>query len=320
MSDVKAMVLAGEVPLLGMESIEKDALANIDAFRTQLDGWGFMAAEIPGIGARVQELYDEFAAALAATSPKLADFSASVTPQTDSGGNHGFFEFGSEIPRLAKGKPDPKEFLHVSGAMLDDVPAGSGAMLTAFPGLADSSRFLFRTAFAVARALGDVVTELLPGNPPKLSLAEYSSILRAIHYRDSGEREVLAHEHSGIQMLGVQLPPSDGGLQYVLNDGTWVEPVIQGTDVVLINIGRMLAKASGQRVRPSTHRVHRSDMNQSAERWSSVLFVHPEHNDHQWYVDENAETVHSDECWADFVNQGLRDLGLGSQLGAGAAD
>ena len=162
----------------------------------------------------------------------------------------------------------------------------------------------------MAEALGNVVRELLPGDPPKLNLASYSSILRMIHYRESEGREVLAHEHSGIQMLGVQLPPSEGGLQYVLNDGTWIEPVIAGTDVLLVNIGRMLSEASGRRVRPSTHRVHRSKMAQSEERWSSVLFIHPHHGDHQWRIDEGGTVRHSDETWGQFVHRGLHELGL----------
>ncbi|GAA0897311.1 isopenicillin N synthase family oxygenase [Virgisporangium aurantiacum] len=310
MTDVVPMRLQGEVPELRMESIEEDAHRNLGRFREQLDTWGFMALEMPSIGARVDRLYKAFDAALKSTSPSLAEFATAKTPQATPGGNHGFFPFESEVPRLAAGVPDPKEFMHVSGAMLDDVPPGAAAMLTAFPDLADHSRFLFETAFRVAQALGGVVLELLPGEPPKLDLSAYSSILRVIHYRDPDRREVLAHEHSGIQMVGVQLPPSEGGLQYVLNDGTWVEPVIQGTDVLLFNIGRMLSTASGGRVRPSTHRVHRSPLATSVERWSSVLFVHPNHEDPQWWMDGDGNTVVSDATWGDFVHKGLNELGL----------
>jgi hypothetical protein len=304
------MQLSGTVPVIGADSIEDGAHQSLEAFRAQLSTWGFMALEVPGIGAWVSDLYAAFSAALASTSPRLASYAATDTPQASSGGNHGYFEFESEVPRLAEGKPDPKEFIHVSGAMFDDFPAGSAAMLEAFPELGAQSRFLFDTGFSIAQALGDVVRELLPGDPPKLNLSPYSSILRVIHYRESEGREVLAHEHSGIQMLGVQFPPSEGGLQYVLNDGTWVEPVIQGTDVLLCNIGRMLAEASGQRVRPSTHRVHRSSMAQSEERWSSVLFVHPNHGDNQWRVEDDATVRHLDATWGQFVHTGLHELGL----------
>jgi 2OG-Fe(II) oxygenase superfamily len=310
MPHVEPMPLHGTVPQLRLDSVEDDARRHIDDFRNQLNTWGFMALEIPGIGARVDELYDEFSAALASPSPRLPDFAAATTPQATPGGNHGFFSYGSEIPRLAKGTPDPKEFLHVSGAMLDDVPRGAAALLEAFPDLAAQSRFLFETGFTLAQVIADVVRELLPGDPPKLNLSPYSSILRVIHYRDSGDREVLAHEHSGIQMLGVQFPPSDGGLQYILNDGTWVEPELRGTDVLLCNVGRMLAMASGERMRPSTHRVHRSPTAQSAERWSSVLFVHPNHEDQQWRVDQDGTVAFLDGTWGQFVNHGLHELGL----------
>lgn len=317
MPDVKFMKLAGSVPVIDSSAIAEGVEDHLDDFRGQLGSWGFMAAEIPGIGARVDALHQAFSAALASSAPRLADYSAAGLPQTESGGNHGFFGYGSEVPRLAQGTADPKEFIHVSGAMLDDTPAGARAMLTAFPDLAAQAGGLFETSFGIARALGDVVRRVLPGNPPELDLSEHSSILRVIHYRDSGDREVLAHEHSGIQMLGVQLPASEGGLQYILNDGTWVEPVIQGTDVILCNIGRMLTKASGQRVRPSTHRVHRSSRAQGAERWSSVLFVHPEHAEKQWVVDDAGDTQFLAETWGQFVSKGLQDLGLRPHIGAG---
>jgi hypothetical protein len=210
---------------------------------------------------------------------------------------------------LAQGVPDPKEFLHVSGAMLDNIPPGSHAVLEAFPELGQDSEFLFSTGFVLAQVVGEIVQELLPGNPPDLGLARHSTTLRIIHYRNLDNREILAHEHSGIQMLGVQFPPSDSGLQYVLNDGTWVEPYIQGTDVVLCNIGRMLAEASGGRLRPSTHRVHQSASAVSADRWSTVLFVHPNHSARQWRIDDD-QLVYSDATWGEFVGKGFRGIGL----------
>lgn len=310
MTEVQLMHLAGKVPVIGAESIREGALQNLGAFRNQLDEWGFMALEVPGIGARITNLYETFNGALKSTAPSLDDFAASDIPQATGGGNHGFFRFWSEVPRLAKGKADPKEFVHVSGAMIDDEPAGAEGMLKAFPDFAEESKFVFDVGFNTAVALGDVVRELLPGDPPKLNLSSHSSILRVIHYRDSEAREVLAHEHSGIQMLGVQFPPSEGGLQYILNDGTWIEPVIWDTDVLLCNIGRMLSEASGRRVRPSTHRVHRSPSAQSEERWSSVVFVHPNHGDQQWRVEEDDTVRHLDATWGNFVNKGLNDLGL----------
>lgn len=298
------------MPQLHVESVEDDAIRNIEEFREQLATWGFMALEVPGIGDRVTELYGAFDAALASTSPSLYEFAVDRVPQASAGGNHGFFRPGSEVPRLANGVADPKEFLHVSGAMLDNHPAGSAALLEAFPALAEQSRFIFELGIRVAASLGDVVREILPGQAPELGLSRHSSILRVIHYQDSQRREILAHEHSGIQMLGVQFPASEGGLQYILNDGTWVEPIIWGTDVLLCNIGRMLSEASGRRVRPSTHRVHRSPMAMSERRWSSVVFVHPDHSGEQWTITEEEQVRMLGEPWGAFVNKGLRELGL----------
>jgi 2OG-Fe(II) oxygenase superfamily len=310
MSTVQPMSLQGNIPVLRRGAIKEDARNSLEQFREQLRLWGFLAMEMPGIGASTKALYDTFKEALESRSPRLADYSADVTPQTPSGGNHGFFGYESEVPRLAQGVPDPKEFLHVSGAMLEDRPAGAARVLRAFPELAMQSESIFSIGFSIAQVMGDVVRDLLPGSPPELSLSPDSSILRVIRYRDSGDRNVLAHEHSGIQMLGVQFPPSDGGLQYVLNDGTWVEPVVRDTDILLCNIGRMLSLASGGRFRPSTHRVHRSALNQSPERWSAVVFVHPDHAAQQWRIGLKGDVQLQDVTWGHFVNRGLRELSL----------
>jgi len=114
-------------------------------------------------------------------------------------------------------------------------------------------------------------------------------------------------------MLGLQLPPTDQGLQYVLHDGTWVEPVIAGTDVLLCNIGRMLSTASNGRLRPSTHRVHRSgtdhDPAGAYERLSSVLFAYPPLEDHQWRVDEVGDFETREPIWGDFIADRFAGLG-----------
>lgn len=103
-------------------------------------------------------------------------------------------------------------------------------------------------------------------------------------------------------MLGLQLPPTDQGLQYVLHHGTWAEPAIAHTDVVLCNIGRMLSMASAGRFRPSTHRVHRSDASDTGyERLSSVLFAYPPHLAHQWRVTSDGDLEVLDPTWGDFI-------------------
>ncbi|MFD0392620.1 phosphoribosylaminoimidazolesuccinocarboxamide synthase [Streptomyces nogalater] len=101
-------------------------------------------------------------------------------------------------------------------------------------------------------------------------------------------------------------------MQYVLHDGTWVEPVIAHTDVVLCNIGRMLAQASDGRFRPSTHRVHRPDTQAGYERLSAVLFAYPPHDARQWRITTDGHLTVLDATWADFIAD--RFSGLGSTL------
>jgi len=306
---VRLMPLAGRVPVVTSRSPDEDFKASASDFAGQLNEWGFMAFEIPGINDRITALHSAFGAACQSRSPRLTDFHYISVPQL-GGGNHGFFPFASEIPRLAKGVADPKGFIHVSGAMLDDIPVGSAAVLHAFPQLGATARVVFDTGFDLAVRFGDFVRKLIADSAPDLRLSRHSSILRILHYRNVDGREILAHEHSGIQMLGVQFPPSDRGLQYILNNGTWVEPELTGTDVVLCNIGAMLTYASDNRFRSSTHRVHRVPPSDDYERWSTVLFIHPNHSDHQWHISLRGEMEEGEVIWGDFVSGGLRKLGL----------
>ncbi len=307
---IEQFYLSGTVPTIRSTESRADIEATFPEFERQISSWGFLAFEVPGVGKQVSEMYGFFREACSSTCPSIETFSYDRIPQWLAGGNHGFFPYGSEIPRLSGGIPDPKEFLHVSGAMLENLPPGSGDLLEAFPALAASARTTFKIGFEIAGTLAEFFRSRISSEAPDLGLSRRSTSLRIVRYRDTSQREVLAHEHSGIQMLGIQLPPSDGGLQYVLNDGTWVEPVLASTDVLLCNVGRMLSKASGNRLRPSTHRVHRS-ASQGYERYSCVLFVHPDHALAQWEVDDSGNCqLNSGHTWGDFVRERVSGLGL----------
>jgi isopenicillin N synthase-like dioxygenase len=314
--DVTAFPLAGRIPVVDSDDASAGMRSAAEAIERQLTDWGFMAVEVPGIGDRVAKMNESFAAACLSADPQLSDYAYESVPQLSNGGTHGFFPYLSEVPRLANGVADPKEFIHVSGAMLQDQPPGAADVLGAFPEFGRRAADVFDTAFTLISLFGEVIRGMLPAGTPDFELSREATNLRVIYYRDVNGREVLAHEHSGIQMLGLQLPPSDQGLQYILHDGTWVEPVIAGTDVVLCNIGRMLHSASDSRLRPSTHRVHCTDTGSGYERLSSVLFAYPPHKARQWKVTEDGlQTL--DATWGDFIANRFQGLGKPSSQSAG---
>src|ERR1017187_1113730 len=317
LSDIPAFPLADRVPVISADAIARGVRAAASQLVDQLTQWGFIAIEMPGIGQATIDVTTHFAAACQSMAPSLSDFIYTQVPQRSIGGNHGFVPMFSEVPRLAKGVADPKEFLHISGAIIDDVPSGSRAVLETFNDLGRLAADLFARGFELASAVGGLICSLISDNPSlDLGLYWQSSILRLVHYVVEDHREVLAYEHSGIQMLGVQYPPSDRGLQYVLNDGQWVEPQIAGTNVVLCNVGRMLTSASGGRFRPSTHRVHRASPLDQYARWSSVLFCHPDHRANQWVIRENSrDVVPLAATWGEFVSDMVRGLGIATAAG-----
>jgi hypothetical protein len=301
------MQLSGVAPLIRASELDADMQSATEVITTQLAEWGFMAVEVPGINKKVEQLLGSFASACASNSPKLSDYVYTSVPQISSCGNHGFYPFYSEVPRLAQGIADPKEFIHVSGAMLNDRPLGASQVLDAFPAFRNAASEVFDIAFRLISLFGNIVCTTMPKGTPEFNLSRDATNLRVIHYNNIDGREVIAHEHSGIQMLGLQLPPSDQGLQYVLHDGTWVEPVIAKTDIVLCNIGRMLTSASGGKIRPSTHRVHCLNTQPGYERWSSVLFAYPPHEAQQWAI-ANETFTKFDSTWGDFIRN--RVVGL----------
>jgi hypothetical protein len=317
--DVIPMQLSGLVPVVDADQPEPGMRAAAPEVRRQLADWGFMAVEVPGFGDSVAAMTRSFESACLSEDPNLNDYAYSSVPQISTGGTHGFFPFRSEIPRLAKGVPDPKEFINVSGAMLDDRPRGAARTLQAFPEFGEAAAGVFDLAFTLITQFGEIIRGAMPHGTPDFDLSRDATNLRVIYYRDVNGREVLANEHSGVQMLGLQLPPSDQGLQYVLHDGTWVEPVIAKTDVVLCNIGRMLATASNDELRPSTHRVHCSPSDSGYTRLSSVLFAYPPHESRQWRWTEEGLMI-LNETWGDFIQN--RSVGLGgrSRAQAQAAD
>lgn len=317
MSEVEILPLVGSVPVVEANSIDADVERFSSDFSRQLAEWGFMALEIPGICTANAAVMEYFSLACRSATPTLMDYVYTRVPQLSVGGNHGFFPMFSEIPRLAQGVADPKEFLHISGAIIEDLPPGSGAVLEAFSDLGRSAKGLFDLGFNVASSIGRVICNIMTDETSiDLGLSRHSSILRLAHYLVGDGRDVLAHEHSGIQMLGVQFPPSDRGLQYILNDGRWVEPDIANTNIVLCNIGRMLTSASAGRFRPSTHRVHRSSGETAYERWSNVLFCHPDHKRPQWVIREGSQSITVlDSLWGEFVGDMVRGLGIEAEAG-----
>lgn len=317
MNTVEILPLVGSVPVVEANSINADIERASSDFSHQLADWGFIALEIPGIHNANAKVMESFGLACQSATPTLMDYVYTRVPQLAVGGNHGFFPMFSEIPRLAHGVADPKEFLHISGAIIEDLPPGSGAVLEAFSDFGQSAKRLFDLGFNVASSIGRIICNIMTDEASiDLGLSRHSSILRLVHYLVSDRRNILAHEHSGIQMLGVQFPPSDGGLQYILNDGRWVEPEIAHTDIVLCNVGRMLTSASAGRFRPSTHRVHKSSTGRAYERWSNVLFCHPDHRSPQWVIREGSQSITVlDSLWGEFVGDMVRGLGIEAEAG-----
>ena len=138
-----------------------------------------------------------------------------------------------------------------------------------------------------------------------------NSILRAIRYplADAPEGGALAFQHVGIQLLGLQISPDMGGLQYLLPDGRWLEPHFEDfADCLIVNIGEMGSHLLGNAIAPSPHRVVMPRVVDKAERYSLVFFFHPDHRTP--VTNLRTGEVNFLKSWGEWLNERLNALGL----------
>jgi len=163
-----SMPLAGIVPTVRISDLEADMKTAADAIQAQLNRLGFQCRwRCPASGARVRTMMDGFLAACGSTAPESGRLRVLVgaadlqrrypwLPSRTTPKFHGW-------PTVF---PDPKEFIHVSGAMLADRPAGAGALLRAFPEFGDAASGVFALAFTLISQFGEVIRGMLPAGTP----------------------------------------------------------------------------------------------------------------------------------------------------------
>lgn len=185
--------------------------------------------------------------------------------------------FSTDVSETAKGETrrDIKEFFHI-------YPWGR------YPAeVSDAARRYYREGSALAQQLLAWVEEY---SPPEVK-ARYSmplprmiegcdeTLLRVLHYPPLTGREepgaVRAAAHGDINLLTILPAASEPGLQVLGKDGGWHD-VPCDFGLLIVNIGDMLAEASGNHYPSTVHRV----LNPTGEgarksRVSLPLFLHP---------------------------------------------
>ncbi len=231
-----------------------------------------------------------------------------------TGGARGYTPFGSEHAKGA-GVHDLKEFWHVGRELPPGDPLEPFMPRNLWPdevaGFREASLALFaafetagaRVLEAVALSLGLERQFFVP------SVEQGNSVLRYLHYppvaaADDGAIRAAAHED--INTITLLLGAEEAGLELLSRAGDWLA-VSPPLGALVVNVGDMLQRLTGGRLRSTTHRVV-NPVGEGARRsrYSMPFFLHfrPDFVIAPMQGGEAAITAH------DFLQQRLREIGL----------
>ena len=236
------------------------------AFARSLRETGFAVLAGHPIGPeRIEAAYAAWAAFFA--SPDKARFTRAP------GSPEGFYPFASEN---AKGSPhkDLKEFFQVypDTALPEEVAGVTRALyddLVAM-GLTLLSWIEAETPADVRARFRDPLPAMLRGSA--------MNMLRILHYPaldtppEDGATRAAAHED--INLITLLVAGSAPGLEARDREGAW-HPVPCDPGMIVVNVGDMLALASGGHYPSTTHRVVNPDPAANRSRYSMPMFIHP---------------------------------------------
>jgi isopenicillin N synthase-like dioxygenase len=198
------------------------------------------------------------------------------------GGQRGFTSFGKEHAK-DNAKPDLKEFWHVGRELPDEHEFHKyypkNLWVNEIPNFKEVAGTLYnqldKTSEVLLHALGRALD--LPENFFKEMITDGNSILRAIHYPpiekgvDPGCVRAAAHED--INLITILVGATDGGLELLDKDGTWL-PVSTEEHQLIVDSGDMMKRLTNDVIPATTHRVvNPKDL--STTRYSMPFFVHP---------------------------------------------
>ena len=225
------------------------------------------------------------------------------------GGARGYTPFGIEGAK-GSGEADAKEFWHIGRELPSghrfaaampaniwpDVAGFREAMLElydAFEGVG------LRLMEAIARHFG------LPRDHYGEAVRDGDSVLRLLHYPPAaaGATAIRAGAHEDINVITLLLGAEEAGLEMLDRQGRWL-PVTPPPGALAVNVGDMLQRVTGGRMRSTTHRVAPPTAARAhAARYSMPYFLHFRPD---FVVDRGPPAVTAN----DYLRERLREIGL----------
>ncbi len=236
------------------------------------------------------------------------------------GGARGYTPFGTEKAKDAR-VHDLKEFWHVGRTLPEGHTLSEYMAPNIWPAELPEFRPVFERLFAAFDAAGDRVLRAIAlhlGQAEDFfvpTVADGNSVMRLLRYPPvegaEAEGAIRAAAHGDINTITLLLGAEEAGLELLTKDGVWL-PVSPPPGALAVNIGDMLERLTGGRLRSTTHRV----VNPTGEaayraRYSMPFFLHFR-PDYVIRPLEGGETGDSAPAITahDFLLQRLREIGL----------
>ncbi|WP_225410538.1 2-oxoglutarate and iron-dependent oxygenase domain-containing protein [Stigmatella hybrida] len=201
-------------------------------------------------------------------------------------GDVGYYSYLTETA-MNHAQADLKEFIHL-GPLIDAAhPMSAHYPLNPWPTVPTEFRPLFEKLFRQLTECAHLVLRLV-GTVAGMDthaldnvVLDGKHVLRMLHYpaveeRRAAQGAMRAAPHTGINMIGLQLPASHPGLQFCTPAGEWVVLDSELQDYTTVNIGEILAMIKGGGLRPTLHQVVNPQTGTDpASRWAIVFFFVP---------------------------------------------
>ncbi len=291
-----------------------------DALGRSFGEYGFAIIRDHGIPA---DLIGE-AEALARAFFALPDEAKRAYRLEGGGGARGYTPFGTEKAKDAR-VHDLKEFWHVGR----DLPEGHALSHFMAPNIWPAElpefRDVFTRLYAAFEEAGGRVLEAIAlhlGRERDFfapTVEDGNSVMRLLHYpplqEANREGAIRAAAHGDINTITLLLGAEEAGLELLTKDGEWLA-IDPPEGALVVNIGDMLDRLTGGRLRSTVHRVvNPSGAAAQRSRYSMPFFLHFRPD---YMIDvledcrggESAEAVPPPISSHDFLMQRLREINL----------
>jgi len=236
-----------------------------------------------------------------------------------NGGQRGYTPFGVEH---AKGNPNPdlKEFWHVGRDLADDSQYKGEYPENVWPSEIPEFKKAFTELYNSMDVTANVLLEAIgrsldvPSDFFSKMVDDGNSILRTIHYPpvtgQDTENSIRAAAHEDINLITLLVGATDGGLELLDRDGTWL-PVSTAPGEIVVDTGDMMSRLTNEILPATTHRVV-NPKDAGTTRYSMPFFVHP-HSKAMLSCLPSCEgegRKYEDITAGDFLTQRLKEIGL----------